>query len=124
MAGSIYAASPLTYSLALIRLISAPLQRYFGYALGKGARAAKTEIEKLKFGERTVEESLGLVAKILLCVHDDSKDKPMEVELSVVSEGSGWKHVPVPKARRDEAVTWAKTQIAAEEAESEEEDDE
>ena len=31
---------------------------------GKGARAAKTAIEKLKFEERTVEEALGLVAKM------------------------------------------------------------
>jgi 20S proteasome subunit alpha 7 len=99
------------------------LQRYYGMALGKGARAAKTELEKLKFGERTVEESLGLVAKILLGVHDNAKDKPMEVELSVVSEATGWKHTPLSKERRDAAVAWAKAQIEAEEAASDEEDD-
>jgi hypothetical protein len=33
-------------------------------AAGKGQRAAKTEIEKAKFDEKTCEESLGLVAKM------------------------------------------------------------
>lgn len=40
------------------------LQRYFGCAIGKGSRAAKTEIEKQKFGEKTCRESLGLLAKM------------------------------------------------------------
>lgn len=31
---------------------------------GKGQRAAKTEIEKAKFEDKTVEEALGLVAKM------------------------------------------------------------
>ena len=33
-------------------------------AVGKGARAAKTEIEKYKFEEKSVEEALGLVPKM------------------------------------------------------------
>ena len=39
------------------------LQRYFGCALGKGARAAKTEIEKNKFKDKTCREALPLLAK-------------------------------------------------------------
>jgi len=38
--------------------------RYFGTAIGKGARAAKTEIEKEKLTDMTVEEALGHVAKM------------------------------------------------------------
>ena len=38
--------------------------RYHGCALGKGARPAKTEIEKAKFEGRSAEEALGLVAKM------------------------------------------------------------
>jgi len=92
-----------------------PVQRYHGYALGKGARAAKTEIEKGRFGEKSVEEALNLVAKILVGVHDDTKDKPMEVELSWISAATGWKHVHVTAARRDAAVAWAKQAVEDEE---------
>ncbi len=97
--------------------------RYFGAAVGKGARAAKTEIEKGKFGDKTVEEALGAVAKILLSVHDDAKDKPMEVELSVVSAATEWRHEVVPKDRRDAAVAWARAQIEADEMGSDDGDD-
>ncbi len=38
--------------------------RYKGAAIGKGARAAKTEIEKAKFEEKTCEDALGYVAKM------------------------------------------------------------
>lgn len=34
---------------------------------GKGQRAAKTEIEKASFGDKTVEEALGMVAKMCVC---------------------------------------------------------
>lgn len=52
---------PNTDTTSLFSLI---LQRYFGCAIGKGSRAAKTEIEKQKFGEKTCRESLGLLAKM------------------------------------------------------------
>ncbi len=38
--------------------------RYFGAAIGKGARAAKTEIEKEKLSDKTVAEAIGPVAKM------------------------------------------------------------
>jgi len=98
--------------------------RYFGTALGKGARAAKTEIEKYKFQEKTVAEAVGYVAKILCSVHDDVKDKPMEVELSVISESNGWRHELLSKEKRDAAVKWAKDQIEAEEMAEDDDDDE
>ena len=79
-------------------------QRYFGAAIGKGARAAKTEIEKLKFSTRTVAEALPLVAKIIVGVHDEAKDKPLEVELGWISESTGWKFEAVPAESRDAAV--------------------
>ena len=98
--------------------------RYFGAALGKGQRAAKTDIEKLKFGERSCgPESLALVAKILLGVHDEAKDKPMEVELGWVCAASGWKYEAVPAAMREAAVASAKAQIAAEEGADDDDDD-
>lgn len=38
--------------------------RYFGAAVGKGARAAKTEIEKEKLSDMTVADAIGRVAKM------------------------------------------------------------
>jgi 20S proteasome subunit alpha 7 len=89
--------------------------RYFGAAAGKGARAAKTEIEKYKFEDKTAAEALGYVAKILHSVHDDAKDKPFELELGWVTEATGWKYTAVSKEARDAADAWAKAQIAADE---------
>ena len=98
--------------------------RHFGAALGKGQRAAKTEIEKLKFGERACDAAaLNLVAKILYGVHDEAKDKPMELELGWVCAASGWKFEPVPKAMRDAAAAWAKAQIEQEEAGDDDDDE-
>ena len=55
-------------------------------------------------------------------VHDDSKDKPFELELSWLCEASGWKHVPVPAARRAEADAWARARIEEEEQADDDED--
>jgi hypothetical protein len=140
---------------------------------GKGARAAKTEIEKHKFEEKTVEEAIGLVAKMWVwppwppkaappkplawtrlprlrsrqcgptrhqrifvallhpalrrCsihgVHDDVKDKPFELELSWLSEATGWRHTAVPPERIAAAEAWAKAQIEAEEMGEDDEED-
>ncbi len=116
---------PFPFSLPpLLFAFPLPLsQRYFGTAIGKGARAAKTDIEKYKFQEKTVEEALGYVAKILVAVHDDAKDKPMEVELSTLCAATGWRHEPVSDERRDAAVAWARAQIEAEEAGSDDDDE-
>ncbi len=98
--------------------------RHFGAALGKGQRAAKTEVEKLKFGERACDASaLGLVAKILQGVHDDAKDKPMELELGWLCAATGWRFEPVPKAAREAAQAWAKAQIAQDEAGDDDDND-
>jgi hypothetical protein len=84
-------------------------------AIGKGARASKTEIEKLKFSERTCAEAMPLLAKIILGVHDAAKDKPLEIELGVISASTNWKFQAVPAESRDAAVAAAKAAIEAEE---------
>lgn len=81
---------------------------YRGCAIGKGRQLAKTEIEKLKLDELTVEEALVDAARIIHTVHDEAKDKAFELELSWISPSSGWKHAPVPKAVADEAEAKAK----------------
>jgi len=57
-------------------------------------------------------------------VHDDAKDKPMEVELSWVCAASDWKYTAVPADAAVAAVAWAKAQIEAEEMGSDDDDDE
>lgn len=97
--------------------------RYFGMALGKGARAAKTEIEKAKLFDLTVEEALGPVAKIVHGVHDDTKDKPFELEMSVISAATGWRHAALSKERLEAASAWAKAAIEREEMGDDDDDE-
>ncbi len=60
-------------------------------------------------------ESLPLVAKLLLAVHDPLKDKPMELELGWVCAATGWKYQQLPKDARDAAQAAAQAMITAEE---------
>lgn len=56
-------------------------------------------------------------------MHDDAKDKPMELELGWVCAASGYKYQPVPKDIKDAAEAWAKKEIEKEEMGSDDEDD-
>ena len=49
--------------------------QYYGCASGRGKQMARNEIEKTNFREKTVEESLPLIAKILLKCQEEMKDK-------------------------------------------------
>lgn len=111
---------------------------YFGAAAGRGRQPARTEMEKLAINPKTaggaaggaegednlitVAEGVKQLAKIIYTLHDESKDKPFELEMSWLSEGTGWKHAGVPRDMISKAVDWAKREI--EEAEEESEDDE
>ena len=108
---------------------------YFGAAAGRGRQPARTEMEKLAINPKqvaaaasgegeliTCAEGVKQLAKIIYTLYDEAKDKPFELEMSWLCEGSGWKHVGVPKDVIAGAVTWAKKEI--EEAEEEESDDE
>ncbi len=89
--------------------------RYFGCALGKGRQGAKTELEKLKSTELTCREAIKHVAKILHVLHDESKDKPFELEMSWVCEETSWRHERVPEELISEANAWAITSIEEDE---------
>lgn len=65
--------------------------RFFGVAIGKGARTCKTEIEKAKLWSKSSEEALTDVSRMLHTVHDDSKEKPMEVEMAWIKLGEDGK---------------------------------
>ena len=88
----------------------------FAAAVGKGRQAAKTELEKLlPLPGTTLDCRRALVeaAKVLLTVHDDTKDKVYEIEMSWISEATGWKTQIVPDDVRDAAVAEAKQLLAA-----------
>lgn len=93
------------------------VHKYQGTASGKGAQAAKTEIEKLfaSLGEElTCEKALVHAARILNKVHDE-KDKEFELEMSWISPASNYEHSIVPPALLKAAEAEAKKMIEAEE---------
>lgn len=72
--------------------------RYYACAFGKGKAAARTELEKLSLcvkGDEglSMDEAVDALAKVLVGVHDDAKDKEYELEMICVGE-KGAKMVP------------------------------
>jgi len=66
--------------------------QYYGCASGRGKQMARNEIEKVNFKDKSVDESLPIVAKILLKCQEEMKDKKQELEISILSETTGNKH--------------------------------
>jgi len=64
------------------------LMRYYGCATGKGKQQAKTELEKLKLGEISCRDAVSELAKIIVNVHDETKDKLYELEMLWVCDES------------------------------------
>merc|ERR1711916_116324 len=81
---------------------------YYACAVGKGRQAAKTELEKLKLSEMTCREACFEAARIIHMVHDEAKDKAMELELSWVCTESDGKHQLVPDDVKADAEQRAK----------------
>ncbi|OLL26669.1 putative proteasome subunit alpha type-7 [Neolecta irregularis DAH-3] len=82
---------------------------YFGAAIGKGRRVAKTELEKLDLKNLTVRDAVKEAAKIIYATHDEGKDKDFELEMSWISntETNGH-HQFVPAEIIEEAERLAK----------------
>lgn len=76
---------------------------YYGCAIGKGRQAAKTEIEKRKLSELSMNDAVVEVAKIIYAVHDDVKDKEFELEMSYIGKATNGHHQSVPRAILDRA---------------------
>ena len=91
--------------------------QYYGCASGRGKQFARNEIEKTKFRDMTVEEALPKVAKILLQAQEEMKDKKQELELSFISESSGYKHKIIDRATTDQMTTQAQNDIRGEDVE-------
>ncbi|KAI3385775.1 hypothetical protein SNEBB_000414 [Seison nebaliae] len=95
---------------------------YYGYncvAIGKGTTQTKTEMEKIKTQEMTCNELVKHAAKIIHTIHDDTKDKPFELEMSWVGEVTKGKHENVPQDLIDKIEVEVKKEI--ENADSDEE---
>mmetsp|Transcript_24591 Transcript_24591/g.59827 ORF Transcript_24591/g.59827 Transcript_24591/m.59827 type:complete len:253 (-) Transcript_24591:58-816(-) len=82
--------------------------RYFGCAVGKAKQAAKTELEKINFKEVTCREAVKALAKIIVGVHDETKDKDYELEMLWVCDESKRQCQMVPKDLVEEAHNLAK----------------
>lgn len=74
--------------------------KYFGCAAGKGQNAAQTELEKIqgKHGNSgiTCRQAVEELAKILQVIRDQSKEKPLEVEMGWLCEENNWNYSLVP----------------------------
>ena len=63
----------------------------------------------------TVQEALPKVAKLLLKSQDEMKEKKQELELSVLSEASGWTNKVLDRATTDALCVAAQAEIEADE---------
>ena len=101
--------------------------RYFGHAVGKGARSAKTEIERMKFSQKTCREALKDLAKIISIIHDDVKDKPYMLEMSWICAESDWKFQMISpelsKASREAAEKEIEEEDEEDDSDSDDEDE-
>jgi 20S proteasome subunit alpha 7 len=90
---------------------------YYGCASGRGKQLARNEIEKIKFLEMNVDEALPLIAKILLKAQEEMKDKRQEIELSIISETTGYKHKILDRVFVDQLTLKAQEEIENEQME-------
>jgi 20S proteasome subunit alpha 7 len=74
--------------------------KYYACAAGKGAQAARTELEKVLNSRQergiTCLEAVDELARILHVIRDPSKDKPFELEMGWLTETSGYTYTLVP----------------------------
>lgn len=90
---------------------------YYGCASGRGKQLARNEIEKKNFREITVNEALPLIAKILLQSQEEMKEKKQEIELSIISDETGYKHKILDRVFVDQLATKAAEDIENEQME-------
>ena len=96
---------------------------YYGVATGKHKQAAKTELEKLNLHRDPIDckSAVQQLCKILLLLHD-KETKPLELEMSWLTQANDYKHEGVPKDIIEAGKEWAKEQLKEEESDDEEEE--
>ena len=91
---------------------------YYGCASGRGKQLARNEVEKKNFREMTCQEAIPLIAQILLKAQEEMRDKKQELEISVVSEETQFKHKILDRALVDHITAKAQEEIENEEMET------
>jgi 20S proteasome subunit alpha 7 len=87
--------------------------RYFACAAGKGAQAARTELEKILTKNQgtngiTCAEAVKHFARILNTIRDPTKDKPFELEMGWLCETNDFQYKMVPSDIVESALNEAK----------------
>ena len=90
---------------------------YYGCASGRGKQLARNEIEKKNFREMTVQEALPHIAKILLKSQEEMKEKKQEIEISILSDDTGYNHRVLDRAFLDQMSEQAAKEIEDEQME-------
>lgn len=89
--------------------------RYHGCAAGRGTNAAKTELEKVlnKYAADgiTCRQAVQELANILHVIRDQSKEKPLEIEMGWLCAESDYKHSLVPAELVQAADVQAKANV-------------
>lgn len=87
---------------------------YAGYracASGKGRQIAKTELEKLKLEEMSLQEAVVELARIIYFAHEENKDKEFELEMSWIPANG--QHHAVPEDVLNSAISKAKSALTS-----------
>jgi len=87
--------------------------RHFATAIGKGKNGAKSQLEKLDLATLTAREAVIEAAKVIYTQHDPVKDKPIELEISWISDETNRMHKLVSPEMHAEAEAAAKAHRAA-----------
>ena len=90
---------------------------YYGCASGRGKQLARNEIEKKNFKDLTVSEALPLIAKILLKSQEEMKEKKQELEISIISDETDFKHKILDRVFVDQLTAQATQDIENEQME-------
>ena len=90
---------------------SGTCHQYYGCASGRGKQIVRNEIERGNFKEKTVQEALPMLAKILLKAQDEMKEKKQELELSMMSEETKWAHKILDRQTTDNLTAAAQQEI-------------
>ena len=93
------------YSLNMINP-AGECNKYYGIAIGKAEQQARVELEKIDFKKINCKDAAKKIAEIIYTTHDETKDKPFELELSWVSKYSNNKHELIPKDFMKECIEY------------------
>ena len=78
------------------------------YGVGKARQICKNELEKLPFATLTCAEALPRLVQIIDICHNEWKDKPYLIELSMVSEETNRIHKVLEKEKTEEIIAAAR----------------